>query len=163
MKLKIKNVTKYRQKAIKISFVCSCKYVCVYGCGCMCERVDRFFYHTYIFYLTPLILFTPFYFIAYIPPIRSIVCNSYAISHLVIIIIIIIQFPHCIYYTNIFTTQYNLTYTHCNSCSPYTFTNQILTNSLQLAAMMICPTANETNVYTFVTHFRNNQRFKFLA
>ena len=43
---------------------------------------------------------------------RSIVYNSYTISHLVIIIIIIfIQSPHRIYYTNIFTTQYNLTYT----------------------------------------------------
>ena len=40
MKLKIKNATKYRQKAVKISFMCGCKYVCVYGCGCMCERVD---------------------------------------------------------------------------------------------------------------------------
>ena len=122
-------------------------------------------YYTHIYYLTTLILFTPFYFIAYIPPIRSIVCNSYAISHLVIIIIIIviIQPPPSIYYTNIFTTQYNLTYTHCNSCPPYTFTNQILSHSLQLAAMIICPTANETNVYTFITHFRHNQHFKFLA
>ena len=91
---------------------------------------------------------------------RSIVYNSYALSHLVIIIII--QSPR-ICYTNIFTTQYNLIYTHCNSCTPYTLTNQILTNSLQLAAMIICPTVNETNVYTFVTHFGNNQRFKFLA
>ena len=83
---------------------------------------------------------------------RSIVYNSYATSDLVIIIIIIIQSPPHIYYTNIFTTQYNLTYTHCNSCPPFTFTKQILTNSLQLAAMIICPTVNETNVYTFVTH-----------
>ncbi len=71
------------------------------------------------------------------------VYNSYTISHLVIIIIIIIIIttiqPPRIYYTNIFTTQYNLTYTHCNSCPPYTFTNQILTNSLQLAAMIIYP------------------------
>ena len=27
---KIENATKYRQKAVKISFVCGCKYVCVY-------------------------------------------------------------------------------------------------------------------------------------
>ena len=58
---------------------------------------------------------------------RSIVYDSYAISHLVIIIIIIvviIQSPaHRIYYTIIFTTQYNLIYTHCNSCPPYAFTN----------------------------------------
>ena len=79
------------------------------------------------------------------------------------IIIIIIQSPPRIYYTNIFTTQYNLTYTHCNSCSPYTFTNQILTHFLQLAAMIICPTVTETNVYKFVTQIRYNQRFKFLA
>ena len=43
----------------------------------------------------------------------------YVIYHLVIIIIIIIiiiiRSHRCIYYTNIFTTQYNLTYTHCNS------------------------------------------------
>ena len=98
---------------------------------------------------------------------RSIVYNSYALSHLVIIIIIIIiiiiQPPHRIYYINIFTIQYNLTYTHCNSCLPYTFTNQILSHSLQLAAMIISPTVNEANVYTFVTHYRYNQRFKFLA
>ena len=68
-----------------------------------------------------------------------------------------------IYYTNIFMTHYNLTYNHCNYCPPYTFTNQILTNSLQLAAMIICPTGNETNVYTFVTQSCYNQRFKFLA
>ena len=43
MKLKIKNLTKYRQKAVKISFVCGCKYVCVYGCGYMCKRVDAYF------------------------------------------------------------------------------------------------------------------------
>ena len=61
------------------------------------------------------------------------------------------------------TAQYNLTYTDCNSYTPYTFTNQILTHSPQLAAMIICPTVNETNEYTFVTHFRYNQRFKFLA
>ena len=95
---------------------------------------------------------------------RSIVYNFYAISNLVIIIIIIIIIhPRRIYYTNIFTTLYNLTYTHCNSCPPYTFTNQILTHSPQLAAMIICPTVNETNVYTFVTQIRYNQRFKFLA
>ena len=96
---------------------------------------------------------------------RSIVYNSYAIFHLVIIIIIIIiQFPPPgIYYTNIFTTLYNLTYTHCNSGPPYTFTNQILTNSLQRAAIIICLTVNETNVYTFATHFRYKQRFMFLA
>ena len=85
---------------------------------------------------------------------RSIVYNSYGISHLVIIIIIIIiiiQSPR-IYYTNIFTTQYNLTYTHCNSYPANTLTNQILTHSPQLAAMIICPTVNETDVYTFVTH-----------
>ena len=29
--------------------------------------------------------------------------------------------------------------------------------------MIICPIVNETNVYTFVTHNRYNQRFKFLA
>ena len=40
---KIQNSTKYRQKAIKMSFVCGCNYVCVYGCGCMCERVDACF------------------------------------------------------------------------------------------------------------------------
>ena len=109
-------------------------------------------------YLTRLILFTTFYFIAYIPPIRSIVYNSYAISHLVIIITIIIQPP------TVYTTpRYNLTYTHCNSCPPYTFTNQILTHSPQLAAMIICPTVNETNIYTFVTDFHYKQRFKFLA
>ena len=54
-------------------------------------------------------------------------------------------------------------YTHCNSCPSYTFTNQILTHSPQLAAMIICPTANETTVDTFVTQFRYYQRFKFLA
>ena len=43
MKLKIENATKYRQKAVKTSFVCGCKYVCVYGCGCMCVRVDACF------------------------------------------------------------------------------------------------------------------------
>ena len=106
-------------------------------------------------YLTTWLLFTPFYFIACIPPMRTIVYNSYAISHLIITIIIIIQSPRK-YYTNIFTTQYNFTYTHCNSCPPYTFTNQILTHSLQLAAMISCPTVNETIVYTFVTHFRYN-------
>ena len=37
---KIENLAKYKQKAVKISFVCGCKYVCVYVCGCMCERVD---------------------------------------------------------------------------------------------------------------------------
>ena len=102
-------------------------------------------YYTHIYYLTPLLLFTPllFYFIAYIPPMRSIVYNSYAISHLVIIIIIIIfiQSSPRIYYTNTFMTQYNLTYTHYNSCPPYTFTNQILTHSPQLAAMIIYPTS----------------------
>ena len=71
-------------------------------------------------------------------------------SHLVIIIIVIIQFPPPrIYYTKIFTTRYNLTYTHCNYCPPYKFKNQILTRSLQLVAMLICPTVNETNVYIF--------------
>ena len=73
------------------------------------------------------------------------------------------MFFHLWHWNYIFTTQYNLTYTHCNSCPPYTFTNQILTHSPQLAAMIICPAVNETNVYTFVTHFRYNQRFKFLA
>ena len=71
-----------------------------------------------------------------------------------------------IYYTNIFTTQYILTYTHCNSCPPYTFTNQILTHSPQLAAMIICPTVNGRiyrNKFTFVTQSRYNQRFTFLA
>ena len=40
---KIEKATKGRQKAIKISFMCGCKYVSVYGCGCMCVRVDAFF------------------------------------------------------------------------------------------------------------------------
>ena len=40
---KIENSTKYRQKAVKISFVCGSKYVCVYGCGCMCEPVNACF------------------------------------------------------------------------------------------------------------------------
>ena len=35
----------------------------------------------------------------------------------------------------------------------YIYINQILTHSPQLAAMIICLTVNETNVYTFVTHF----------
>ena len=90
--------------------------------------------------------------------ISSIVYNSYAISHLVtiiiIIIIIIIQSPR-IYYTNIFTTQYNFTYTHCNFCPPYTFTNQILTHSPQLAAMIICPIVNERIYCNKCIHFRN--------
>ena len=60
-------------------------------------------------------------------------------------------------------TQYNLTYTHYNSGPPYTFTNQILTNSSQLAAKIICLTVNETNVYTFTTHFHYKQRYMFLA
>ena len=30
MKVKIKNVTKCRQKAVKILFMCGCMYVCVY-------------------------------------------------------------------------------------------------------------------------------------
>ena len=78
--------------------------------------------------------------------------NSYAISHLVIIIIII--HPPRIYYTNIFTTQYNLTYTHCDSCPPYTFTNQILTHSPQLAVMIICPTVNERIYRNKCIHIR---------
>ena len=41
---KIENSTKYRQKAVKISFVCGSKYVCVYGCECMCVRVDACFW-----------------------------------------------------------------------------------------------------------------------
>ena len=92
---------------------------------------------------------------------RSIVYNSYGTSHLVIIIII--EPPHRIFYTEIFTKQYNLTYTHYTSGPPYTFTNQILTNSSQLAAMIICLTVNETNVYTFATHSSYVQRFMFLA
>ena len=43
MKLKIENATKYRQKAVKISFVCGCKGVCVYGCGFMCAHVHACF------------------------------------------------------------------------------------------------------------------------
>ena len=66
---------------------------------------------------------------------RSIVYNSYAIFHLVFYYYDTIP-PTRIYYTNIFTTPYNLTYTHCNSCPPYTFTNQILTHSPQLATSM---------------------------
>ena len=34
MKLKIENVTKCKQKAVKISFMCGCKYVYVYVYGC---------------------------------------------------------------------------------------------------------------------------------
>ena len=93
---------------------------------------------------------------------RSIVYNSYAISHLVIIIIIIIQSPP-VYITPTYLRPNNLTDTHCKPCPPYPFTNQILTHSLQLAAMIICPTVNETNVCTFITQNRYNQRFKFLA
>ena len=40
MKLKMENATKYRQKAVKISFMCGCKNVCVYMgvglCVCVC-------------------------------------------------------------------------------------------------------------------------------
>ena len=43
MELKIENATKYRQKAVKISFMCACKYVCVCGCGCMYVCVDACF------------------------------------------------------------------------------------------------------------------------
>ena len=35
MKLKIENATKYRQKTVRISFVCGCKCVSVCGCVCM--------------------------------------------------------------------------------------------------------------------------------
>ena len=62
-----------------------------------------------------------------------------------------------------FTAQYNLTYTHYTSGPPYTFANQILTNSSQLVAMIICLTFNEANVNTFATLFRYNQCFMFLA
>ena len=34
------------------------------------------------------------------------------------------------------TTQYNLIYTHCNSCLPFMLTNKILIHSPQLAVMM---------------------------
>ena len=66
-------------------------------------------YYAHIYYLTPLILFTPllFYFIAYIPAMRSIVYNSYARSHLVIVIIIIIQ-PPPVYITPTYL-RYNIT------------------------------------------------------
>ena len=46
---KIENAIKCRQKAVKISFMCGCKYVCVdaCACGCMCVwmrvRVDACF------------------------------------------------------------------------------------------------------------------------
>ena len=43
MKLKIKNATKYRQKAVKISFMCGCKYVSVYNVGvCVCMWIRVF-------------------------------------------------------------------------------------------------------------------------
>ena len=40
---KIKNATTYRQKTVRISFVCGCKCVSVCRCVCMCERVDACF------------------------------------------------------------------------------------------------------------------------
>ena len=33
---KIENTAKSRQKAVKISFMCGCKYVCIYVCACGC-------------------------------------------------------------------------------------------------------------------------------
>ena len=93
---------------------------------------------------------------------RSIVYNSYPISHLVIIIIIIIQSHHRIYYNDISTTQYNLTYIHCDSCPRYTFTYQILTHSPQLEAMIICPSQRNKCIYIRYPS-RYNQRFKLLA
>ena len=90
-------------------------------------------YYAYIYYLTTLILFTPllFYFILLhtytykihsIQSLRNIPFRYYYYYHYNTI-----PAPR-IYYTNIFTTQYNLTYTYCNSCPQYTFTNQILTH-----------------------------------
>ena len=40
---KTETSTKYRQKAVKISYVRGCKSVCVYVCVCMFERVDTCF------------------------------------------------------------------------------------------------------------------------
>ena len=39
MKLKIENTAKSRQKAIKISYMCDCKYVCIYMGEDVCVRV----------------------------------------------------------------------------------------------------------------------------
>ena len=67
-------------------------------------------YYAHIYYFYTLTIIYPFiilfYFIAYIPPMRSIVYNSYAISHLVIIIIIIIQssLPPYILHQHIYDT-----------------------------------------------------------
>ena len=45
MKLKIENATKYRQKAGKISFIFSCKFVsvCIWVWVYVCVRVDARF------------------------------------------------------------------------------------------------------------------------
>ena len=81
-------------------------------------------YYAHNYYLTHLLLITPLLFycirttyeihstqyLCYIPFIHNYYNNTTPPK----------------YYTNISITQYNLTYTHCNSCLPYTFTNQFL-------------------------------------
>ena len=99
--------------------------------------------------ITPLL----FYFIVYIPRMRSILYNSYAISHLVIIIII--QSPTHVYITPTYL-RHNITLLIPIVTLAHHTRLQIRFLLIpQLAAMIICPTVNEyikTNVYIFVTH-----------